>query len=603
VKLLNPEISVDFSKEGAIMRLSLWTRSRVSHRSLASQVRLRLEQLESRWVPYTTSGNMWPNPQLVTISFMPDGTSLGTSTSNLFSTFNAKFGSATTWENVILKAAQVWAQQTNINFSVISDSGAAQGSGSYQQGDPTMGDIRIGGTGLGSTGPLAQAFLPPPVNNYSIAGDITFNTNQTFNINGQAYDLFSVAAHEFGHALGLLHSSNIGAVMYGTYQGTKSGLATDDIQGIQNIYGNNNPRSPDVFGNLNNSFSNAANINSYIDPTSLTALVNTLDVTPAGEKDYYTATAPSGTGSTVTISVQSQGLSLLAPKVYVYASDQITLLGSATGSGDFGSTLTLNLSNKISAGQQFYIEVTGANATSFGTGNYALTMSFAGNPLPTVPLPNTQVANGSPLSGGGGIAQTPPNDDVHGDTFDVNQIPATGFTPQVVRFVNAAATPNVLPSVAVLVQANAAAVPVGAYALEAATPITPNLSEIHVGPVAVTRVEGLNNLDQPSVDAPTTLPAIIPADRTATPDVSQPEESRDLFRRDACFAEDSWLCATDSQAIAAGAGMDGAALALNPAARVAALALVLGGGWAVKTERADRDTRTTVTLPPRPRCR
>jgi hypothetical protein len=106
----------------------------------------------------------------------------------------------------------------------------------------------------------------------------------------------------------------------------------------------------------------------------------------------------------VTISVQSQGLSLLAPRVYVYAANQTTLLGSASGYGKYGTTLTVNLSNKISAGQQFYVEVTGADTTALGTGKYALTMSFAGNPLPTVPPPNTELANGSPLSGGGGQA-------------------------------------------------------------------------------------------------------------------------------------------------------------------------------------------------------
>src|SRR5258708_5816576 len=155
--------------------LSQRTHARVSRSPLAFRARLRLEELESRWVPYATSGNLWPNPQLMTISFMPDGTNLGTATSNLFSTFNAKFGSASTWQNVILKAAQVWAQQTNINFAVIADSGAASGSGSYMQGDPTMGDIRIGGYNFGSS-TLADAYMPPPVDNYSIAGDITFNT-------------------------------------------------------------------------------------------------------------------------------------------------------------------------------------------------------------------------------------------------------------------------------------------------------------------------------------------------------------------------------------------------------------------------------------------
>src|SRR6516164_5842402 len=115
--------------------------------AFANTLRFRpnLESLESRVVPYSASGNAWPNPQLVTISFMPDGTNLGGTTSNLFSVFNQKFGSASTWQNQILKAAQVWAQQTNLNFAVVSDNGSASGSGNYQQGDPGVGDIRIGG--------------------------------------------------------------------------------------------------------------------------------------------------------------------------------------------------------------------------------------------------------------------------------------------------------------------------------------------------------------------------------------------------------------------------------------------------------------------------
>ncbi len=364
-----------------------------------------LEGLESRLVPYTASGNMWPNPQLVTISFMPDGTNLGGASSNLFSTFNAKFGSAAAWQNVILKAAQVWAQQTNLNFAVVPDSGAAEGSGGYQQGDPTMGDIRIGGYNFGSS-TLAQTFLPPSINNYSVAGDMEFNTGQTFNINGQNYDLFTVAVHEFGHALGLLHSTVLSSVMYGSYGSVKSALTGDDIAGVRNIYSNNAGRSPDQFGSLNNSFASAANLNGYVNALTSTALVSNLDITTAGEKDYYTLNAPLLTGGTVSISAQSQGLSLLAPTLTVYAADQVTVLGSTSGYGHYGTTLTLNLTNKIAAGQQFYVKVGGADSTAFGTGAYALTMSFAGLPLPAVPLPNTQVVNGSPLSGGGGCASS-----------------------------------------------------------------------------------------------------------------------------------------------------------------------------------------------------
>jgi hypothetical protein len=96
--------------------------------------------------------------------------------SNLFATFNAKFGSTATWENEILKAAQSWAAQANINLSIIADNGTPSGQGNYQQGDSGMGDIRIGGYGF-STRYLAGTYLPPSANNYSIAGDMNFNTN------------------------------------------------------------------------------------------------------------------------------------------------------------------------------------------------------------------------------------------------------------------------------------------------------------------------------------------------------------------------------------------------------------------------------------------
>src|SRR5262245_3015502 len=88
------------------------------------QVRPTLEGLETRVVPYTSTGNAWPHPQLVTVSFVPDGTNLGGVSSNLFSVFNSRFGTAVTWQNVIFKAAQSWAAQTNINFAIVPDNGS-----------------------------------------------------------------------------------------------------------------------------------------------------------------------------------------------------------------------------------------------------------------------------------------------------------------------------------------------------------------------------------------------------------------------------------------------------------------------------------------------
>jgi len=384
-------------------------RRSVSRPAVRSALKARpcLESLEARVVLYSSTGNAWPHPQLITISFMPDGTNLGGIGSNLLTTFNNNSKLAGQWQSVILKAAQVWAQQTNINFAVVSDNGAAFGSGNYEQGDPGFGDIRIGGYSFGNS-TLAMAYQPPPVNDFSLAGDIMFNTLQKFNI-GSLYDLFTVASHEFGHALGLDHSTtSTSNIMYPTYNGTKSGLSSDDIAGIQSIYGG--PRSPDAYnsgGASDGTFATAANVNSLINTTTQTALVQNLDLNTLSQAECFTFNAPSGTTGTLTLNVQSSGLSLLSPKVTIYASDETTVLGSASGLGQDGTTLIVSLSG-VTSGEQFYVKVQGADSTVFSTGNYALTLNFGSGSSPTVPLPSTTTANGNPITGGGGEADSTP---------------------------------------------------------------------------------------------------------------------------------------------------------------------------------------------------
>ena len=117
-------------------------------------------------------------------------------------------------------------------------------------------------TNLGS-GVLGETFLPPPFNGSTNAGDMFLNSTASWQINTD-YDLETVAIHEFGHALGLGESQITTACMYAYYNGMKQSLTTDDISGIQWIYGAPQPDQFNGNGLSNSNYTKAANLNSYI---------------------------------------------------------------------------------------------------------------------------------------------------------------------------------------------------------------------------------------------------------------------------------------------------------------------------------------------------
>lgn len=71
-------------------------------------------------------------------------------------------------------------------------------------------------------------------------GDAHFDAAEQWTINTyRGTNLFQVAAHEFGHSLGLSHSDVRSALMAPFYRGYEPSftLDVDDIQGIQALYG------------------------------------------------------------------------------------------------------------------------------------------------------------------------------------------------------------------------------------------------------------------------------------------------------------------------------------------------------------------------------
>ncbi|CAH2225384.1 collagenase 3 [Pelobates cultripes] len=144
-------------------------------------------------------------------------------------------------DRVIKKALKVWSDVTPLNFTRLR-TGTADimvSFGKKEHGDYYPFD--------GPNGLLAHAFPPGD----KIGGDTHFDDDEFFTSDFKGYNLFMVAAHEFGHALGLDHSRDPGSLMYPVYSYTETNrfiLPDDDVQGIQELYGagnsDPNPKHP-----------------------------------------------------------------------------------------------------------------------------------------------------------------------------------------------------------------------------------------------------------------------------------------------------------------------------------------------------------------------
>src|SRR5271157_4972386 len=375
-------------------------RSCLFHRAPGSKaVRPCLEELEVRFLLYATTGNQWTMPILISYSLMPDGTSIGGIPSNLQASLNAHYPTAA-WQAQISKAAAVWERVANLNFSLVTDNGSPLGVSGNQQDDPRFGDIRIGGYAMSSS-ILAFAYLPPKANGGTDAGDIFFNTAQSWQINGTTYDLMTVAIHELGHALGMGHSTDTAAAMYPAYITTKQAVDADDISGIRSIY---NARQPDVFNvnASNDSPRSAADISSYIG-TNGQLTISGLDLTPpvtigTNDIEWYKITVPASTTGTMVVRMQSSGLILLSPNLAVFNSAGNTILAQQISS-NLGDTVTVAIKN-VSPGQVYDVRCQGSTTGASGFGAYGLQVNFGSLTQSPIPAPNTTVAQARDKRGG-----------------------------------------------------------------------------------------------------------------------------------------------------------------------------------------------------------
>ncbi len=187
---------------------------------------------------YVLSGTKWGDPTMgtgatITWSLMSSGVSCsqeyaGCTVQSLSSFMPANY------LGEIQRAFDSWSAVANLTFVQVADDGAY-----FNAPTTTSGQLRIGGHYMdGAYNVLAHGFYPPP-NGSSAAGDIHFDTSENWTIGyaGSGIDIYQVFTHELGHALGLKHSGDGGALMAPYYNEGFTGPQADDIAGIQYLYG------------------------------------------------------------------------------------------------------------------------------------------------------------------------------------------------------------------------------------------------------------------------------------------------------------------------------------------------------------------------------
>lgn len=133
----------------------------------------------------------------------------------------------------IRDAFRLWDEVCGLTFQEVGAGQQADivirfASGDHGDGDPFDGPGHV----------LAHAFFPPP-NAGELAGDAHFDDGERWSVDipASGTDLVTVAAHEFGHSLGLAHSQVQDSLMFPFFSGPNRRIHDDDRAGIQSLYG------------------------------------------------------------------------------------------------------------------------------------------------------------------------------------------------------------------------------------------------------------------------------------------------------------------------------------------------------------------------------
>ena len=302
----------------------------------------------------------------LSVSFATDGTTILNHQSSLYETFSGLL-SAEKLEATILDAFQAWASLGNLNIARVADSGDPFGVPGRTYDDPRFGDIRIGAIPMAGD-VLAIALSQDDFVSGTWAGDILFNSDAKFESLQQVY---SVALHEAGHALGLKHSSDPNSVMHPDSRLTR--LSDLDRAMFQDLYGT---RRLDPFERgSNNNFARRSTSLEFKDDDGVEGLLPVIaaaDIAYRRDYDFYKLELPDDYNGPVTFTVFADQISQLGPALTVIDYDG-QVVADVRAVQRNGTDVQVTLDSGLLE-EDFYIRVRGTGKGFIGS--YTLTVAM-----------------------------------------------------------------------------------------------------------------------------------------------------------------------------------------------------------------------------------
>ncbi len=229
----------------------------------------------ARWSATATDGNtgVAGDPITLTWGFVPDGTIVDGSPSDLDAVFTAAWGSDG-WKTKIRNAFDRWDWVIGISYVEVSDDGAVFPNSPGLLG--VRGDVRIGGRSIDGPGNILG------YNYYPNTGDMLLDTDDVNFYHSPANNyaaLKNVVAHEHGHGIGLGHTipEDCTKLMEAYACGPFSfvGPQDDDIRGGLRYYG-------DVYEN-NDIMADATDLGTLVD----TIFADSTAIERGADFDWY----------------------------------------------------------------------------------------------------------------------------------------------------------------------------------------------------------------------------------------------------------------------------------------------------------------------------